>query len=39
MSNRITIELCEEDRKRLDGLFLMAAEIINELKNRGVPVC
>lgn len=39
MSNRITIELCEEDRKRLDGLFLMAAEIVNELKNRGVPVC
>ena len=33
MSNRITIELCEEDRKRLDGLFLMAAEIVNELKS------
>lgn len=32
MSNRIIIELCEEDRKRLDGLFLMAAELVNALK-------
>ncbi len=39
MSNTITIELCEEDRKRLDSLFLIVAEVVAELKSRGVPVC
>jgi hypothetical protein len=39
MSNKITIELCEEDRKRLDSLFLIVAEVVAELKSRGVPVC
>lgn len=39
MSNKITIELCEEDRKRLDSLFCIITEVVGELKSRGVPVC
>jgi hypothetical protein len=38
MSNKITIELCEEDRKRLDSLFLIVAEVVAELKAQRPPV-
>lgn len=32
MSNTITIELCEEDRKRLDSLFCIITEVVGALK-------
>lgn len=34
MSNHITIELCPEDRKRLDELICFAGLIASELKSR-----
>ena len=39
MSNTITIEFCQEDRKRLDELIAFAGLIATEMKSRGVPVC
>lgn len=38
MSNTITIELCKEDRQRLDELIAFAGLIASEQKSRGVPV-
>lgn len=35
MSNTITIELCAEDRKRIDELIAFAGLIASEQKNRG----
>ena len=37
MSNRITIELCAEDRKRIDELIGFAGWIVSEMKSK--PNC
>ena len=37
MSNTITIELCTEDRKRLDELIAFAGLIASEMKSNSVP--
>lgn len=36
MSNRITIELCQEDRQRLDELIAFAGLFVSELKSKPV---
>lgn len=36
--NTITIELCKEDRKRIDEVIGFLGLIVGELKSRGVPV-
>lgn len=38
MSNTITIELCQEDRKRLDELIAFAGLIVGEMKSTNAPV-
>lgn len=38
MSNTITIELCQEDRQRLDELIAFAGLIVGELKSAKPPV-
>ena len=38
MSNHITIELCAEDRKRLDELIAFAGLIASEMKSNSAPV-
>lgn len=38
MSNTITIELCAEDRKRLDELIAFAGLIASEMKSNSAPV-
>ena len=38
MSNTITIELCKEDRLRLDELICFAGLIVSELKSTNAPV-
>ena len=38
MSNAITIELCQEDRKRLDELIAFAGLIAGELKSTNAPI-
>lgn len=35
MKNVITIELCQEDRKRLDELIAFAGLLVGEIKSRG----
>ena len=34
MSNRITIELCQEDRQRLDELIAFAGLLVGEMKSK-----
>lgn len=36
--NTITIELCKEDRKRIDEVIAFLGLIVGELKSRGIPV-
>lgn len=38
MSNRITIELCAEDRKRIDELIAFAGLIASEMKSNPAPI-
>lgn len=38
MSNTITIELCAEDRKRIDELIAFAGLIAGEMKTHNAPV-
>ena len=38
MSNRIIIELCAEDRKRIDELIAFAGLIASEMKSKNEPI-
>lgn len=38
MSNTITIELCAEDRKRIDELICFSGLLVGELKQLSIPV-
>lgn len=38
MSNRITIELCAEDRQRIDELIAFAGLIASEMKSNPAPI-
>ena len=38
MSNHITIELCKEDRQRIDELIAFAGLIVGEMKSNRAPI-
>ena len=38
MSNNITIELCKEDRQRLDEVVAFLGQLVGELKSQNAPV-
>ena len=38
MSNHITIELCKEDRQRIDELIAFAGLIVSEMKRNHAPI-